>query len=311
MKPQSLSILVPGGCPNDCACCVSKLHDSPYENMLGKDFPELYTQDYYDSMKFAKDNDCHDLIFTGENGECLVNKKFMKFVVNINKSLPNPFLKLELQTSGCYLLKTSSDFSGDYYDNLKWLRETVRIKIISLSLFDIFDSKNNSLYSRPKNEKAYVDIEETCKQIKEHGFTLRLSINMTDLYDVKGITPKQIFERAKELGADQITFRILYSTDNPQTEEETKIDCWIQQNRASIEYMTSVHNFIAISGKQLERLSFGAIRYSVNGISCVVDDNCMGKPIENEDVKEDIKYFILRPNCKLYTRWDDSGSLWF
>ena len=196
MKPQSLSILVPGGCPNDCSCCVSKLHGSPYVILLGKNFPELYRQDYYDSMKFAKDNDCHDLIFTGENGECLVNKKFMEFVIDINKSLPNPFLKLELQTSGCYLLKKTQSPPPqfeEYYENLKWLRETVRIKIISLSLFDIFDSKNNSLYSRPKNEKAYVDIEETCKQIKDHGFTLRLSINMTNLYEIQSITPKQIF----------------------------------------------------------------------------------------------------------------------
>lgn len=319
MKPQSLSILVPGGCPNDCSCCVSKLHDSPYENMLGKDFPELYKQDYYDAMKFSKDNDCHDLIFTGENGECLVNKKFMKFVVDINKSLPNPFLKLELQTSGCYLLKKtqspppSPEFE-EYYENLKWLRETVRIKIISLSLFDIFDSKNNSLYSRPKNEKAYVDIEETCKQIKAHGFTLRLSINMTDLYEVKGITPKQIFERAKELGADQITFRVLYSTKNPQSEKEVEIDNWIQKNQCSDEYMYLINLHIRAEGNQLERLSFGAIRCSVNGISCVIDDNCMGKTIVNGEkvgVKEDIKYFILRPNCKLYTQWDDAGSLWF
>jgi hypothetical protein len=269
MKPQSLSILVPGGCPNDCSCCVSKLHDSPYENMLGKDFPELYKQDYYDAMKFSKDNDCHDLIFTGENGECLVNKKFMEFVVAINKSLPNPFLKLELQTSGCYLLGKTQlkqydhnnnlkllSTKEDYYDNLKWLRETVRIKIISLSLFDIFDSKNNSLYSRPKNEKAYVDIEETCKQIKEHGFTLRLSINMTDLYDVKGITPKQIFERAKELGADQITFRVLYSTKNPQSEKEVEIDNWIQKNQCSDEYMKEIEEFITTHGKPLEKLSF-------------------------------------------------------
>ena len=75
--------------------------------------------------------------------------------------------------------------------------------------------------------------------------------------------------------------------------------------------MKEIDLYIRSEGNQLERLSFGAIRYSVNGISCVVDDNCMGKTVEVKEVKEDIKYFILRPNCKLYTRWDDSGSLWF
>ena len=64
--------------------------------------------------------------------------------------------------------------------------------------------------------------------------------------------------------------------------------------------------WIITNGNKLERLPFGAIRYSVDGISTIVDDDCMSK--ENEEA---IKYLILRPNCKLYTRWDDKGSLLF
>jgi len=311
MKPQSLSILVPGGCPNDCACCVSKLHDSPYENeLLGKNFQfeELYRQDYFDAMKYARDNDCNDLIYTGENGECLVNKNFMRIVVETNRRLPSPFIKCELQTSGCYLLEKGEN-GGE--ENLRWLRDFVRIKIISLSLFDIFDSKNNSKYSRPKQKRAFVDIEETCKAIKKYNFTLRLSINMTDLYEKKiFITPEQIFQKAKELGANQITFRVLYFVDNPQNEKEKEINEWIQENKCSDEYMNIIKDYIRKNGTPLERLSFGAIRYSVNSISVVIDDNCMSKT-NLEDIKEDIKYLILRPNCKTYTRWDDPGSLLF
>jgi len=41
-------------------------------------------------------------------------------------------------------------------------------------------------------------------------------------------------------------------------------------------------------------------------MSVVVDDDCMSTAD-----KEDIKYLILRENCKLYTKWDDGGSLLF
>jgi hypothetical protein len=41
-------------------------------------------------------------------------------------------------------------------------------------------------------------------------------------------------------------------------------------------------------------------------MSVVVDDDCM-----STEVKEDVKYLILQPNCKLYTKWDDEGSLLF
>lgn len=301
MKPQSLSILVPGGCPNDCACCCSKLHESLHTNDKNLD-EELFRRDYLDAMRFAKDNDCNDLIFTGENGECLMNKSFMRMVVETNSKLPNPFIKNELQTSGCFLLQD---------DNLVWLRNFVRIKVISLSLFNIFNSADNSLYSRPKSKKAVVDIDETCRGIKNHKFTLRLSINMTNLYERQGITPEQIFNRAIELGANQVTFRVLYFIDDPKNEEERKINDWIIENKCSDEYMKLVREYILTHGSALEKLSFGAIRYSVNNkVSVVIDNNCMNKTDE-ENIKEDVKYLILLPSANICTKWDDLGSLIF
>ena len=46
--------------------------------------------------------------------------------------------------------------------------------------------------------------------------------------------------------------------------------------------------------------------YDIDEMSMVVDDDCM-----SGEVKEDVKYLILQPNCKLYTKWDDRGSLLF
>ena len=44
------------------------------------------------------------------------------------------------------------------------------------------------------------------------------------------------------------------------------------------------------------------------GISTVLDDDCMSKNNTNDGV---IRYLILREDGKLYSQWDDKGSLIF
>ena len=52
---------------------------------------------------------------------------------------------------------------------------------------------------------------------------------------------------------------------------------------------------------------YGADIRHVKKMSVIFDDDCMGKsPTSNA-----VKYLILRPNCKLYSSWDDPASLVF
>ena len=49
MEIQSLSVVVPGGCPNRCKFCVTQLHpNSEYKNQIEKNwqFRHLYKEDY-------------------------------------------------------------------------------------------------------------------------------------------------------------------------------------------------------------------------------------------------------------------------
>ena len=66
------------------------------------------------------------------------------------------------------------------------------------------------------------------------------------------------------------------------------------------------------AGKPLGRLPYGATKYSLMGLSVVIDDDCMAK---KKDVTVDggdaVKYLILQPDCKLYSQWDDPASLIF
>jgi sulfatase maturation enzyme AslB (radical SAM superfamily) len=255
------------------------------ENMR---FRDLYKRDYKDRLAFARDNGCNSLMFTG-NGEALMNRRFMEMVTDLNESLDKPFRILELQTSGV----TLDD------EALRWLRNTIKVSTISLSVSSIFSSDKNQEYNATP-EKVKVDIEHLCSEIKRYDFNLRLSLNMTD--DYNGMDIANIFKRVKELGADQVTFRKLYISGNNTPEDQ-----WIIEHAVEESFWPRLNEYVTRNGRKLERLPFGAMRYSVGEISTVVDDDCMS----TDTSKEDIKYLVLRQNCKLYTKWDDKGSLLF
>ncbi len=140
------------------------------------------------------------------------------------------------------------------------------------------------------------------REHKKYDFNLRLSVNLTDWFERMEGGVKGILGCAKDkLGADQITFRQLYVSGKGTPQDE-----WIRRHGASDKFKAEILSFIRENGRPLERLEFGAIKYSIAGMSTVYDDDCM-----STEVKEDLKYLILRENCKLYSHWDDDASLIF
>lgn len=287
MKIQSLSILVPTkGCVNKCKFCVSCMHENKYEkySLLDYDFQ------FKKRLKFARDNNCNTAMLTG-TGEALQNIRFLMDFAAINQSLPNPFLWIELQTSGVMLTD----------ENLAFLKYTIGVDTISLSLSNVFDSKRNTEICGT-SEKLAFDIDVLCKKIKEYGFNLRLSLNMTKDYDE--VSPSTILDRARELGANQITFRKLYFSAFSENNEEAKVDMWVRDNKMNNMKYGELRTFIKNNSEALEVLPFGATKYSNSGMGIVLDEDCMSK-----EVKDTYKYLILREDCHLYSRWDDKGSL--
>ena len=122
---------------------------------------------------------------------------------------------------------------------------------------------------------------------------------MNALYN--NINPEKLFSVARDYGADQIIFRILYTSG-----KNTEQDQWIEQNLYPEEKITELKEYIKKQGRLLEIMEFGYSRFSVSGISTVLDDDCM-----NTHAKDSLKYLILRPDCKLYSKWDEPGSLIF
>lgn len=290
MDIQSLSICVPArGCPNKCRFCVAHMQKNPYANQIEENerFHDLYKNDYKKRLRFARDNGCNTVILTGD-GEPAVNRRFLDSFSEWNQSLPSPFGWVEIQTSGVTIDESS----------LRYLRNTVGVNTIALSLSDMFSNEQNQDYNRtPENLK--IDIERLCMEIKRYDFNLRLSLNMTDAYNDRSAI--DIFARLHELQADQVTFRVLYSSGQNTPEDE-----WTHEHKVNDRVISALVNHIKTHGRPLETLPFGAIRYSVDGISTVIDDDCMSTMPKNT-----IRYLVLRENCKLYSKWDDKGSLVF
>lgn len=295
MDIQSLSIVVPAGCPNNCHFCVSRMHaETRYENFIERDRAQrdLHRREFRRRLAFARDNGCNTLVFTGE-GEPMQNRNFLEDVADWNNSLERPFRWLELQTSGVDLDEVK----------LAWLHRTVEVSTLSLSLSCIMDSVENARINRTPTGRE-VNIDTFCRQVTEAGLNLRLSLNMTDVYN--GCDPGELFHRAHALGARQITFRILYKDNHPLTNEARLINSWIDAHSCNEETLTRIREFVTSQGRALERLPSGALRYAVEGLSTVVDDDCMSSAS-----RETLRYLILRPDCRLYTKWDEPASLLF
>lgn len=160
-------------------------------------------------------------------------------------------------------------------------------------------------------------LNELCKAIKEQGFNLRISLNVlgnlkdelvkiSDDERLIKVDYDKLFKRFEELCADQVTFRKIWTSGN-----DTEQDKWIEENILQAKmpliyeesytleeyFFHQLNKYIKQNGCLIGKLTFGALQYSVNQISTVIDDNCM----DDQETKEEHKYLILRENGKLYT----------
>ena len=281
MRIQTLSVSIKAPCPNNCPFCISKLNKSKV-SYNSDDF------DFLTRMSYAKDVGCDTLLITGQ-GEPLANLPEISRILKINRSLPNPFTKIDLQTSGVGLL------SKGILISLKNLGVTT----ICISMSSFASLINQKIMHTPKS----FNLVEICDLIKKTSFTLRIVANINKI----GFSepPEDFFTEAKKaFRADQLIIRKLFLPEilDKDTEE---IYNWIKENRAEKTFNSYVA-FLKTYGKPLDRLAFGAKRYSLNGMSIIFDDDCMNK--EHLDM---IRYLVLRENGKLYSHWDDLGTIIF
>ena len=287
MAIQSLSIVVPGKkCINNCKFCVSRTHeDITYPDKISE-YVTVYEGKYAKALRYARDLGCTTLMLTGEC-EPQQNMPFIKKF--FNNLLPEKlFNNIEIQTTGRGL---KEHYIYDLRDR------GINTFSISVSSFD--DEENNRIIGNddPLNQ---INLVELCKNIKESGCLLRLSLNLNDSFyhiqDTAGLLRvcKQVYD------ADQVTLRKLYKCG-----KDCEQDKWII-NHCNVYKDDDYFQYIRMNGTPLETLPYGMTKYSLEGVGTVADNDCMSK--NNTD---EIRYLILRPNCHLYTRWDDPASIIF
>lgn len=298
MKIQSLSVVVPSGgrCINDCKFCVAKMKPDDYKNNFNHNLPfyDLYQRDYIKRLEFARDNGCNTVMLTGDC-EPQQNRAFLERFGTMNENLRSPFKWIEMQTTGATI--------DEPY--LRFLRNHVGISTISVSISSFNSVKNAEICGM----RYPVDINWLCNSIKKYDFNLRLSVNLTN--EFKQYTVAQFFDICRHLGANQVTLRFLYEEGGKSPQS-----IWVRENglrwnsdvdNGKINCVLDFERYIKDNAVQLERLEYGAMKYSLNRMSVVLDDDCMAKKAGTDDYK----YLILRPNCKLYSKWDDPASLIF
>lgn len=308
MNIQTFSLVVPTkGCINKCPFCVSRMHCNKYDSM----FDEFQMTK---RIKWAVMNNINTCIITGI-GEALQNIKFLVKLAELFEKLGHPFPNIELQTTGVLLeeniiLENSLNIPKERIGSIELLQR-LGINTIGLSVSNIFvDERNMEIIGVSENLKF--NLSNLISNLKHQGFNIRLSINMIKDYD--NIRVEHIFDRCKKLGADQVTFRKMYAGNDNSEQSE-----WVKNNACKSETISNIKKYIAGynldtvlphhvngKGKLLYELPFGGEVYSVDGMSVVIDSDCMSK-----DNNKALKYVILRENGKLYAQWDDNGSLIF
>lgn len=303
MAIQSLSIVVPGkNCINNCKFCVSRTHeDIVYEDKISEgikisekesSFKYSFTAPselrYRKALRYAKELGCTTVMLTGEC-EPQQNMPFLRRFLAVNSdSMNNLFNNIEIQTTGKGLTR----------EKIFDLAERgVNTFSISVSSFD--DEENNRIIGN-KDLHNQINLVNLCKNIKDAGCLLRLSLNLNDSFyhiqDTSGLLRvcKQVYE------ADQVTLRKLYKSG-----KNCEQDKWIANHHNAYKD-DDYFQYIRMNGTPLETLPYGMTKYSLEGVGTVADNDCMAK-----NNVEDIRYLILRPDCHLYTRWDDPASIIF
>lgn len=283
MNIQSLSIVVPTGkCWNKCEFCVSRMHEEDYgKSIIDNNIP----QSYLDRVEYVREEGCNSLIFTG-TAEPQQNLQFIyKFLLK-NKELRKPFYNIAIQTTGTNL--TVNDINA---------LAVAGVNTLALSISSFYDEINWDIINAPIKVRT-MKIEELVAAAHKTNMNVRLCLNLTSAF--AKYCPEDYFGYGNYLDVEQMTFRKIYADGDCEAAN------WVYNHQFDDRKYDDIIRYVEKEGTPICTLPYGYTQYSVNGISTVIDNNCMAKQNINE-----MKYAILRSNGKLYSRWDDKGSLIF
>lgn len=277
---KSLSIAVPApGCVNDCKFCVSKMKDD--WKCFGTTDEYLTEDTIRNAINAGIEAGIKSVIITGTI-EPLQNMKMVQRICKVFREIDPADVSLEIQTSLCYGAMTTP-----YIKKLNdWGVDVVAVSIAS---FD--DETNYEIMGIPVNR--WHSIHNAFQEISHTNMTLRVCVNISDMTIMQrefseGALEDQLLMEMMWLPASQVTLRRLYNdgSDTPQTK-------WIKEHELSEKFWDALKNALSEEGVRVN-----TIDWLMHGYKHVrIDEDCMGKQDES-------RYWVLRPDGKIYLGWD-------
>ena len=270
----SLQITIPAGCMNNCTFCIYKQHGSKFPNLIIEN-KQRWCDEIERRLRYASER-VDSVMITGQ-GEPILNIPYIKEIIELLEQVSPSLAHIELQTSGVGLTEKKLDQLF-----------ALGIRVISLSIPAL---EREAIIDIMQIPTVYnYDPYELVKRIKLKGFTLRLSVAMTNWFD--DYTLDEIMQKLHDdWNPDQVAFKRLYGAETLSSK------CY---DKFTQEFKENPEN------RKLEFLSLGTWKYDSSDIAVVWNDDCM---IQYD--QERPRYLILQPDGKLYTRWDSKASLIF
>ena len=299
MAIQSVSICCPAQrCINNCMTCTVPQHENNYRDLYNGTHMENYHywRNVTNLLEQAREEGVGTLMITGSN-EPQQDRRWLETLAVILRNLKNPFHKVEIQSTGAMI----------DYDYLCFMKEALGLTTFAISVFNIINDEINMKIERSADK--LLSVKMLCENCQKLDINIRICLNVTDHFVDDDIHPAselsikeqvaKAFDRCKELGAHQITFRKMWAANDicPQGK-------WIKENCThSDEIIEEVKRVVKNDGIYLNTLDYGAKRYDYKGMSLVIDEDSMS---QNKDTG--IKYYIIRPDGHMYSSWDLEGS---
>jgi len=297
--------------------------------------------DFYRRLVFARDNGTNFVVLTGQL-EPMQNRAFLQFFAAMNAALPSRFEAIEIQTTGVFLDEAGLDFLQDEIGvttvalsiadlssrknnfDLQGTPEKLRFDLVDLC--DRIKARNLTLRICANLTDCYHTMlpGEFLAMVGQLGADQLVLRQM--FAESGGTTEKDEWVRQHALPAEPLVKMVIDRelkevplsearqrglTDKAIFEPDVMQSYGLVYDRCRVNDDLTVWDltqYILKHGHALDILPYGATRYSIHGMSTVIDQDCMAS---GNGGKQTLRYLILQPDCHLRTRWDDEGSLLF
>jgi len=288
MKIQTLSIISGGAaCNAQCPFCISQ--------MTGKDvsFTPINKINFHKACRLAKINDVINVIITGKGEPLIYPDQITDFLKEL-KSFDFPII--ELQTNAILLGQQPSK-----YEPFLKLWHKLGLTFIAISIIHYNSGKNRDNYI--PMEKSYPDLEKQIAYLHSLGYSVRLTCTLIKGGVDNASEAKEMINKARVWGADQLTLRKVAAPDKSQN---AVVYSWTKAHELSQIDLDDIENYLIKNGNKIASFDYGGAIYDVAG-----QNVCFTNALTLNKNSENFRQAIYFPDGHVRFDWQYKGAIIF